>query len=767
MCGTEAEKRHTMQKALKHAKQRLIPYFLRNEFRLELVIALASAALGSFRIGGQIAPLGPAMAAAVSMTRINPLYAALGAAVGTLAAGRYEALLALGLFFGLEFLWKRWRGQSQRKDKLLLLGVAQLLVLPFFYFSSLEACLYGVASFAGSVLLTPLLYRGLQVVLHLRLRRLLSSEEQLALIIALALLAMALSGIAPAGVSLGAVLAVACSLVAVEVKGVQATAIAVAMGAALVLGGGASLFIIANLAVCTLCACVMREVGRLGVAGGYVACSLLIYAYIGAMYALPLATLGAGTAIALIVPRRAVEALASATDATRKQMRRNQLGTARLRSATGKKLTEVSAVLKEMAGLYSVSVPDTDRERSSTVTAAAMSVCSQCPHSRQCWAQETQAAQVLVDMVQQGHGMRAPLNERCHRREPLLIAARAALEQLDKRMAAERRVQDCMEYTHRQFQGVCSVVGSLARKTSQPLVYEEVLEGRLLVQLDRDCIRARNIAVLREQGRIKCELTLADKTKAEAACDSVSRALNKPFRLRLTPRAGEVVLEEAYALDIRFGAAAATAPGSRVSGDCMGARELGDGRLLLVVSDGMGSGADAHRESAAAVALLGDLVSVGFDIGLALESVNRLLIARSGSEMYATLDAMLLDLKSGRTQFVKYGAPPSHILRDGKVMTLSCESLPVGILEEATPAVHLLVLQPGDIVVMMTDGAADVLGQELVALLCERVDVAASATEIAQEMVKLVLERTPQDDASIMVVKVLGVQSRKRRLKKM
>lgn len=757
-----------MQKALEHARQRLIPYLSRSEFRFELAIALVSAALGGFAVGGRVAPLGPAMAAAVAMTRINPLYAGLGAAIGALAAGRYEALIAVGLFFGLEFLWKRWRRQVKRTDRLLLLGVSQLLVLPFFYFSSLEACLYGVGGFAGSVLLTPLLYKGLRVVLHLRLRRLLSSEEQLGLIIALALLGMALSGVSPFGVSLGAVLAVACSLVAVEVKGVQATAIAVAMGAALVLGGGAPLLIIANLAICTLCACVMRELGRFGVAGGYAACSLLIYAYIGATYALPLATLGAGTLIALAVPRRAVEALASATDATRKQMRRNQLGTARLRSSTGKKLTEVSAVLREVAGLYSVSVPDTDRERASTVTAAAMSVCSLCPHSRQCWAREAEAAQTLVDMAEgTGRDMRLPLNERCHRKEPLLIAVRAALEQFDKRMEAERRAWDCMDYTHRQFEGVCSVVGSLAQKTSQPLVYEEALEARLLVQLDRDYIRAREIAVLREQGRIKCELTLADKNKAEAACDSVSRALGKPFRLRLTPRAGEVVLEEAYALDIRFGAAAATAPNSRVSGDCMGARELGDGRLLLVVSDGMGSGADAHRESAAAVALLGDLVSVGFDIGLALESVNRLLIARSGSEMYATLDAMLLDMKDGSTRFVKYGAPPCHILREGKVMTLSCEALPVGILEEALPAVHHLVLQPGDIVVMMTDGAADALGQELVALLCERVDVNHTATEIAQTLVQLVLERAPEDDASVMAVKILGVHPRRRRLQKM
>ena len=144
--------------------------------------------------------------------------------------------------------------------------------------------------------------------------------------------------------------------------------------------------------------------------------------------------------------------------------------------------------------------------------------------------------------------------------------------------------------------------------------------------------------------------------------------------------------------DAKSAFAVRSAPQSRVSGDSVGIRESGDGKLMVLLSDGMGTGAEAHSESAAAVNLLGDLLCVGFDSGIALESVNRLLIARGTEDMYATLDGMLLDMNTGIARFLKFGASPSYILREGKVYTLYCEALPAGILEEAQAAVQQVIL---------------------------------------------------------------------------
>ncbi len=206
--------------------------------------------------------------------------------------------------------------------------------------------------------------------------------------------------------------------------------------------------------------------------------------------------------------------------------------------------------------------------------------------------------------------------------------------------------------------------------------------------------------------------------------------------------------------DVAIGAAALAKAGSKETGDSMGMRHIRE-QVVLLLSDGMGSGSAAHRESAAAVALLGDLLSIGFALCEALECVNRLLMQRSHeSDMFATMDALLFDLASGQAQFVKYGAPPSYILREGKIHTLYAEALPAGIVKEARPALHVAPLRRGDTVVLMTDGAFDALGAELSRTLLESVGGANTANDAAQSLLLAAREKSGADDMTVIVARI-------------
>lgn len=206
--------------------------------------------------------------------------------------------------------------------------------------------------------------------------------------------------------------------------------------------------------------------------------------------------------------------------------------------------------------------------------------------------------------------------------------------------------------------------------------------------------------------------------------------------------------------EIRIGAAACPKEGNSETGDSMGMREAG-GNLLLMLSDGMGAGAEAHRESAAAVALLGDLMSVGFELDSALECVNRLLLLRRQNDMYATLDAALIDLKTGSARFIKFGAPPSYILRDGKIITIYAEAMPIGVMKDAHPAVQNVALKHGDAVILMTDGAFDALGTELFASLLEKVYAANTADDAANALLRCAREKSGADDISVLVARII------------
>lgn len=144
--------------------------------------------------------------------------------------------------------------------------------------------------------------------------------------------------------------------------------------------------------------------------------------------------------------------------------------------------------------------------------------------------------------------------------------------------------------------------------------------------------------------------------------------------------------------------------GRLVCGDSHLVKELSGDRLLLVLSDGMGAGDRAAGESRAAISLLERLLDAGFDRKVAIRTVNSILVLRSPEESFATLDLALIDLRSGEAEFIKVGAAPTFVRRrDGVTVVKAC-SLPLGILDDVELESSFLGVQPGDALVMVTDG---------------------------------------------------------------
>ena len=149
--------------------------------------------------------------------------------------------------------------------------------------------------------------------------------------------------------------------------------------------------------------------------------------------------------------------------------------------------------------------------------------------------------------------------------------------------------------------------------------------------------------------------------------------------------------------------------GEHVSGDSMAQLELDGGTLCLLLSDGMGSGAEAQRESAMAVRLLTNLLRAGVDASPALRTLNGAFCLRAEqSGSFTTVDLLRVSLASGEAALYKYGAAPSYIKRGGRVLRVTGTSLPAGLEEDdAPPEVTHLQLPPGSFFVMVTDGVAD------------------------------------------------------------
>jgi len=144
-----------------------------------------------------------------------------------------------------------------------------------------------------------------------------------------------------------------------------------------------------------------------------------------------------------------------------------------------------------------------------------------------------------------------------------------------------------------------------------------------------------------------------------------------------------------------------------VGGDCFDVIALGGGRHGFFVGDVSGKGISA--------ALLATLLqgvfftTAAMDISLpgVFSRVNQYLCERSGEDRYATVFYGILD-KMGRFEYVNAGhVPPLLKRKAGGLEGLGSANFPVGMFAEAEYQSARVQLDPGDFLVIYTDGVSE------------------------------------------------------------
>lgn len=155
------------------------------------------------------------------------------------------------------------------------------------------------------------------------------------------------------------------------------------------------------------------------------------------------------------------------------------------------------------------------------------------------------------------------------------------------------------------------------------------------------------------------------------------------------------------------GVAARKRSGETVSGDAGTYFKRADGKLYVLLCDGMGSGPEANRESSLAVRLLEQFLQAGVEAGQALNTLSSALALR-GEETggFTTVDLLQVDLFTGEGELLKLGAAPTYLKKGDTIQKLAGSSLPAGLAEGSPAAFDRfpLHLAPGDWVVMASDG---------------------------------------------------------------
>lgn len=194
---------------------------------------------------------------------------------------------------------------------------------------------------------------------------------------------------------------------------------------------------------------------------------------------------------------------------------------------------------------------------------------------------------------------------------------------------------------------------------------------------------------------------------------------------------------------------------TELGGDWYDAFVLGDGRIAVSIGDVAGHGIDAAiamvrlRETLRAVTSLVDA-----DPDAILQTADRAFIG-THPDIIATALFGLYDPVTRRLVYASAGHPPPALVRGGEASFLPCDAgLPLGVDAHSTFSAAEVVLEPGDVLVLYTDGLVEV-DHDLFAGERHFTDVLARYAGDSGQIVDETLHGQQRDDVALLTLSVL------------
>lgn len=440
------------------------------------------------------------------------------------------------------------------------------------------------------------------------------------------------------------------------------------------------------------------------------------------------------------------------------------------------KLEKVSAIFRDMAnfkGTQTTTEKMNQDHVAEALTALGTQVCEACEQRNECWGdcfyQSYQSVLAMLEKAYQDklslHSFPDAFSQKCLRRQDIIKTLQGYVQQHQVQLYWQRKCIDSRQLLTEHLKAIGIVLeGTLQEMKKIPK------SDVLLIQAIEEKAALLNCPL--EYVHIYGEKSQTSITMAKKPCSGTKECIHTVLpltagllheKLSLHAQCGKngqyckLKMKVAKRLVVETGIA--TKAKGQVSGDTCAVVPLSGGKVALMLSDGMGSGKVAANESDQTITLLKTLLAVGFEVDLAVKTVNSLLILRNNDEIFATMDMAVIDTYSGCTEFLKIGAVSSFVKRVREVLTVRSSSLPIGILNhiEIEPITKDLVAD--DIIVMVSDGIMDAKRQGDIEWLVN--DLRCVATDNPQEIADRILAQAvkyaggcAQDDMTVIVAKL-------------
>lgn len=265
--------------------------------------------------------------------------------------------------------------------------------------------------------------------------------------------------------------------------------------------------------------------------------------------------------------------------------------------------------------------------------------------------------------------------------------------------------------------------------------------------------------------KAKSDNKIKDKDIVSNISDIISKSIGKKVVFQRDKKVEEKEeYTQIYSSEDKFmlqvGSAKISKDNSEASGDCNLQMRLDDGKYILAISDGKGSGVKARESSKKTINTLKKLFASGFEKEEATHLINSSLNICNEEDMYSSLDISILDLYLGTLETIKNGSCNTYIKNKKNIKTITSKNLPVGIVDKVDFEFNNIEVSDGDIILMCSDGlleSKDDLNKDWIEQFLKNV-----STNNVQKVADLILAEAidnsygiAQDDITVIVAKVI------------
>lgn len=439
------------------------------------------------------------------------------------------------------------------------------------------------------------------------------------------------------------------------------------------------------------------------------------------------------------------------------------------RSDISKRLYAVAGIFEDMRDIISEDiseVPPLEESVKKISKDVALTFCAKCPEAEKCFsALNSDTSVVLEDLVsavfQKGRctimDMPPFITSRCKQVNALVGAVNDKTVRFSQRAKLNAEMDNCRLMLAKQMGGTAEILENMATDIKKTISFDAGRETLIVDELAYHNIVCSEAMVYGEGSGMNVTLVVRPQ---DAEKKILPKIVSKIMKYPLIMSGGAEIIGEKAGVNlvvkprynVVFGEATRSASGQTCSGDQKSVQRVGEDKVVFALCDGMGHGKQAMDTSSAAISLIENFYKAGFENGLVLELVNKLLSMKN-DEDFSTLDMCVLDLNTGGADIVKMGAADGFLKRKESVEVIESKVLPVGIVDEVRPVIERRILFCGDMMVLVSDGVTDVLGSDGVKDFVAKSET-ANPQMLAESLIDAAAKAGATDDITAFCIRV-------------